>query len=138
MSQNHSVTPNPQLVSWLLTGNSLRRLERYLVMINEYDITPIVLLSKCDLMEQGQITEKIDSAREIAPNVSILPFSNESGTGLDQIQARLQPRKTYCMVGSSGVGKTTLLNRLLGGADLETNPVREKTAKGGTPQRAVN
>jgi len=85
MSQNHSVTPNPQLVSWLLTGNSLRRLERYLVMINEYDITPIVLLSKCDLMEQGQITEKIDSAREIAPNVSILPFSNESGTGLDQI-----------------------------------------------------
>ncbi|MGB2691817.1 MAG: ribosome small subunit-dependent GTPase A [Thermodesulfobacteriota bacterium] len=109
---------------------NLRRLERYLVMINEYDIDPIVLLSKCDLIAEDKIIEKINVVKEIMPNLTIIPFSNENGMNLDQIQTLLHANKTYCLVGSSGVGKTTLLNSLLGGAELETSPVREKDSKG--------
>jgi ribosome biogenesis GTPase len=109
---------------------NLRGLERYLVMINECGIVPIVLLSKSDLLSDDKITEKINTILEIMPNITVLPFSNENGANLDQIQALLHPENTYCLVGSSGVGKTTLLNSLLGGANLETNPVREKDSKG--------
>lgn len=109
---------------------NLRRLERYLVMINEYGIIPIVLLSKCDLIAEDKIIEKINLVQEIMPNIAILPFSNENGMNLDQIHALLHSKKTYCLVGSSGVGKTTLLNSLLGGAQLETAPVREKDSRG--------
>ena len=109
---------------------NLRRLERYLVMINECGILPIVLLSKSDLISDDKITEKINTILEIMPNITVLPFSNENNANLDKIQALLHPEKTYCLVGSSGVGKTTLLNSLLGGANLETNPVREKDSKG--------
>jgi ribosome biogenesis GTPase len=109
---------------------SLRRLERYIVIANEGRIEPIILLSKSDLVSDEELTKRLSliSQSHISPRV--IPFSNTTSVGLDTIQDVLQKGKTYCLLGSSGVGKTTLLNHLLGREVFETFPVREKDSKG--------
>ncbi|MDH5368534.1 MAG: ribosome small subunit-dependent GTPase A [Gammaproteobacteria bacterium] len=109
---------------------NLRRLERYLVMINEANITPVILLSKCDLVSKDEVQEKIKNVNGISPQTTVLPFSNESGENIDSIKALLKAGETYCLLGSSGVGKTTLLNSILGGARFETKSVSKKESKG--------
>lgn len=109
---------------------NLRRLERYLVMVNESNITPIILLSKCDLIPQTEIDEIKARVVAIAPQATVVPFSNLSGDNLIQINDLLLPCQTYCLLGSSGVGKTTLLNSILGNEQFETKTVSKKESKG--------
>ncbi|WP_024852068.1 ribosome small subunit-dependent GTPase A [Hydrogenovibrio kuenenii] len=109
---------------------NLRRLERYLVMVNEGDITPVILLSKCDLSSQNELDELKNSITNIAPNVTVLAFSSLNGENLDRVKDALAPCQTYCLLGSSGVGKTTLLNSLLGSEQLRTQSVSKKQNKG--------
>lgn len=107
-----------------------RRLERYMVMINESRIQPVVLLSKSDLLDSDEIEKKIWDIQRITPDLSIVAFSNENGFGLDRVKALLVSGKTYCLLGSSGVGKSTLLNNLMNKEVFETQPVRERDGKG--------
>ena len=109
---------------------NLRRLERYLVMTNESEITPVVLLSKCDLIPGSEAENLKKSILNIAPKVTVLAFSNLSGENTDTIQGLLSPGSTYCLLGSSGVGKTTLLNSILGSEQFETQSVSKKQSKG--------
>ena len=109
---------------------NLRRLERYLVMVNESEITPIILLSKCDLISQTEIRELEDKVREISPQVTVKPFSNLTGDNINTIKSYLLQGNTYCLIGSSGVGKTTLLNSILGSEQYETQSVSKKQNKG--------
>jgi ribosome biogenesis GTPase len=109
---------------------NLRRLERYLVMINDANITPVILLSKSDLVSKDEVQEKIKNVNEISPQTTVLPFSNESGENIDNIKTLLESGYSYCLLGSSGVGKTTLLNSLLGDARFETKSVSKKESKG--------
>ena len=109
---------------------NLRRLERYLVMANDGNIKPALLLSKSDLVDQGELAQKISAVRSANIDCKIIAFSNENGSGITDIRQALEPGKTYCLLGSSGVGKTTLLNHLLGESTFETNLVREKDGKG--------
>jgi len=106
------------------------RLERYLVMINEGDIRPIVLLSKSDLLDGEQIARKVGEIKRIMPDLGVYPFSSRSEAGLPDVAALLCAAHTYCLVGSSGVGKTTLLNHLVGEARFKTREVRERDGKG--------
>jgi len=109
---------------------NLRRLERYLVMVNESKITPVILLSKCDLISQDQVVKIQEDISSIFPETNILPFSNLSGENIDTIRSSLLPGQTYCLLGSSGVGKTTLLNSILGTEQFETQSVSKKDSKG--------
>ncbi len=109
---------------------NLRRLERYLAMVNESEITPIILLSKCDLISSEKLEEIKASILNIASQTSVLAFSNLSEENIETIKELLLPEHTYCLLGSSGVGKTTLLNSILGSDKYETQSVSTKDSKG--------
>ena len=112
-------------------GYNLQRLERYLVMVNESGIEPVVLLSKSDLLSATELEEVVAEVHTRMPKARVLAFSNTDRKGLEEVTALFLPGRTYCIIGSSGVGKTTLLNNLLGEEDyLFTLPVREKDGKG--------
>ncbi len=107
-----------------------RRLERYLAMVNEGGITPVVLLSKSDLASATEVEEFTNQILQIAPDISVIAFSNKSGDNVGVIRESLVKGKTYCLIGSSGVGKTTLLNGLLGSEKFVTQTVSSKHGKG--------
>jgi len=109
---------------------NLRRMERYLVMVNEGNVEPVILLSKSDLISAEELEKRMSEIRDARIDARIIAFSNRTEIGLEIVKQALQKGKTYCLLGSSGVGKTTLLNRLLGSEAFETNPVREKDGRG--------
>ena len=109
---------------------NLRRLERYLVMINEDNITPAIFLSKSDLISEEEIEEKKNQIRKILPDVTIASFSNNNQSDVENVKTFFSPFKTYCLLGSSGVGKTTLLNNLIHQELYKTQPIREKDGRG--------
>ena len=109
---------------------NLRRLERYLVIINDGKITPVIFLSKSDLIDTNEIEKKKDDILKILPHVTITSFSNNSLSDIEKIKTFFTPSKTYCLLGSSGVGKTTLLNNLIHQGLYKTQPIREKDGRG--------
>ncbi len=122
---------NTALIIQSLDGDyNPRRLERCLAMARESNIQPVVLLSKSDIPETGEVTGRISEITQNMPDIQILAYSVKSNTGLDDIRGLLTAGKTYCMIGSSGVGKTSLLNALLEETAFKTREVREKSGKG--------
>ena len=99
------------------------RLDRYLVMANESGIEPWIILTKTDLISPEQLAELIAELRRTRTATQILALSNTTGAGLDEFRALLVPGGTYCLLGSSGVGKSTLVNRLIGHEALDTRAV---------------
>ncbi|MFC1501138.1 ribosome small subunit-dependent GTPase A [Elusimicrobiota bacterium] len=108
---------------------NIRRLERYLIAVTEGGIEPVILLSKCDLISNKEIDNKIQSISDYN-KYKIISFSNKTGDGIGNIADVIKPEKTYCIVGSSGVGKTTLLNKLIGEDRFKTGEIRESDGKG--------
>jgi ribosome biogenesis GTPase len=102
---------------------NIRRLDRYLVVANEGRIEPVIILSKTDLVTPEKLDEMIETIRKTGITAQILPLSNVTGNGLEEFRHVLVPGKTFCLLGSSGVGKTTLVNRLLGRDEFDTKAV---------------
>jgi ribosome biogenesis GTPase / thiamine phosphate phosphatase len=99
------------------------RLNRYLVMASEGAIAPWIILTKTDLISPEQLDEAIGQVRQACSSAQILALSNTTGVGLHELRTLLVPGRTYCLLGSSGVGKTTLINRLIGRDAFDTKPV---------------
>ena len=118
------------IVQSLNENFNMRRLERYLVMVNESDIRPIVLLSKSDLLSSEDTKSRIADIHKIMPRLEVIPFSNEDESGLERVKEIMEPCRTYCLLGSSGVGKTTLINNLMGESRFKTKTVSRKESKG--------
>ena len=118
------------IIQSLDTNFNLRRLERYLVMVKESNIKPIVLLSKSDLLDTEDTANRVTEIHKIMPFLHVQSFSNENESGFKNVKDLLVPRQTYCLLGSSGVGKTTLLNNLIGESIFTIKKVREKDSKG--------
>ncbi len=98
------------------------RLDRYLIMATDGQVEPIVLLTKTDLIARDELDQKLAIIRSVT-QARVIALSNMTGIGFDEFQQTLSPGKTYCLLGSSGVGKTTLINRLLGREAYETRAV---------------
>jgi ribosome biogenesis GTPase len=109
---------------------NIRRMERYLTMINESRIEPLVLLSKSDLISTSELSDKISEIHRLMPGIKILAFSNFNKSDIHKLDMVFTPGRTYCLLGSSGVGKTTLLNNLIGEEVYVTKTISEKTNKG--------
>ncbi|MFC1855321.1 ribosome small subunit-dependent GTPase A [Thermodesulfobacteriota bacterium] len=118
------------LVQSLDSNFNLRRLERYLVMTLEAKIRPIVLLSKSDLLSPDEVNDKIQEIHKDIQDVPVYSFSSLSSSGIDAVTKLLSPGETFCLLGSSGVGKTTLINNLLGDEVYDTKTVRESDSRG--------
>jgi ribosome biogenesis GTPase / thiamine phosphate phosphatase len=102
---------------------NLGRLDRYLVMANEGGIEPWIILTKTDLISPGQLDQAMGQVRHTRITTQILALSNTTGVGLHEFRTLLVPGRTYCLLGSSGVGKTTLINRLIGRDAFDTKAV---------------
>jgi ribosome biogenesis GTPase len=109
---------------------NLQRLERYLVVITESNINPVILLSKSDLVPADDIQGKLSEIKSRLPDIKTISFSNLSSSGVDSVSELLVKGETFCLLGSSGVGKTTLLNNLIGKDVYDTQTTREKDSKG--------
>ena len=100
---------------------SLRRLERYITSAWESGAAPIVVLTKADLCPD--VADAVLAVESVAIGVPVHPISNVSGDGLDALEHYVQPGRTVVLLGSSGVGKSTLLNRLAGEEVMRTRAV---------------
>ncbi len=118
------------IVQSLNENFNLRRLERYLVIVNESGIEPVILLSKCDLISNEDLNELKRKVLNIAPEMTVMEFSNLNRENIDSVIHLFKSGTTCCLLGSSGVGKTTLLNRIVGIDKFETKPVSKIESKG--------
>ena len=105
-----------------------RRIERYLVVAWESGAAPVVLLNKADVIQDPQAC--VDAVRALAPAVPIYAVSCQSPETLDPMRQHLGFGRTGALLGSSGVGKSTIVNRLLGQDLLRTHEVRQDDSRG--------
>jgi ribosome biogenesis GTPase / thiamine phosphate phosphatase len=101
---------------------SRRRIERYLAIAREAGAEPVIVLTKLD--RDPDVLDLVSELRTLAPQVAVHAVSSETGAGFDGLDRYLEPGRTVCLLGSSGVGKSTLANRLLGYEHLRTGPER--------------
>ena len=109
---------------------SLRRIERYLMLIERCGAKPVVLLNKVDLFSGEHCANAADELRGLSEMAEIHLTSARDSQGLEILRGYLQSGVTITLVGSSGVGKSTLVNQLLGGEWQETSEVNEVTGRG--------
>jgi ribosome biogenesis GTPase / thiamine phosphate phosphatase len=105
------------------TDFNLKRLERYLTMVAEGGALPWVLLTKTDLVAPDVLADQIAQISGAGITAPVLTLSNVTQAGIDALKRKLVPGQTYCFVGSSGVGKSTLINALIGHAQQDTKSV---------------
>ncbi|HST52800.1 MAG TPA: ribosome small subunit-dependent GTPase A [Pyrinomonadaceae bacterium] len=116
------------LVSGLDNDYNPRRVERYLIMAWESGAAPVVVLNKADLIEDAE--EKRGEVERVAPGVPVLLLSAKRGEGVEQLLPYIERGRTVALMGSSGVGKSTIVNRLLGSEVQRTQDVRLSDARG--------
>lgn len=109
---------------------NINRLERYITICNTSRVKPIIVLSKTDLISKPQIEGIVREINLRIKNIPIIAISSETMDGYNALSAVIEKGKTYCLLGSSGVGKSTLLNRLSGSNTMKTSHISHSTSKG--------
>lgn len=107
---------------------NLRRIERYLTLSYQSGAIPVLILTKSDLKED--YSEEIKKVESIANNTIVYAISSKTGAGLEDLSEYIKPRKTIVFLGSSGVGKSSLVNALAGKEIMNVNGIREDDSKG--------
>ena len=107
---------------------NVKRLERYMTLAWQSGAEPVVLLTKADLAEEYD--SYLARIMAVAPGVKTCVVSAKSGYGMEELEQFLQPKKTVVFLGSSGVGKSSLVNALAGKDIMDVNGIREDDSKG--------
>lgn len=109
---------------------NINRLERYLTICHSAGVKPIVVLTKTDLISAEMLLQIKESVYQRIKNIPLVTVSNTTHDGLDAVTRLIEKGKTYCMLGSSGVGKSTLINNLRGESVMQTDVISTSTGKG--------
>lgn len=118
------------VVAFSKHGVNIARLERYLVLAFESNAKPVIILTKADLISDEEEAKQLAQICSVVGEVPVIAESAVTLEGIDQIAAMLTPGVTAAMVGASGVGKSTLANKLLGEDVLDAAEVRDRDDKG--------
>jgi ribosome biogenesis GTPase len=109
---------------------SLNRFERYFAMAREGGILPAVILNKVDLISNEELNLKTIRIEQRFKDIELIPTSVITAQGLDQLRMHLEKGRTYCFLGSSGVGKSSLINELLGRTAIRTGDISTYSGRG--------
>ncbi len=109
---------------------NLNRFERFFVLANEGGIKPVIILNKIDLVSQDQLNLIIEQTKSRFGDIDIILTSAVTEHGLDKLIEYITKGKTYCFIGSSGVGKSSLINGLMQTNEIRTNEVGDYTGRG--------
>ena len=109
---------------------NINRFERYLTICYSAKVNPVIVLTKTDLINDIKLAEITDAIRQRIKNVPVIAISNETQNGYEALKKIIEKGKTYCMLGSSGVGKSTLVNHLSGKNRMRTEAISDSTNKG--------
>lgn len=109
---------------------NLNRFERYFAIAENGGVKPAIILNKIDLLSGEELEEKLDQLKNRFPDIDIILASAENNEGLDGLKRYIQKGKTYCFLGSSGVGKSSLINKLVGGETIKTGDVSSYSERG--------
>lgn len=109
---------------------NLNRFERYLIITREANIVPIFILNKIDLIPETEINHLLSQIKSRFNNVETILTSTKTKAGIATLVRNIKKGKTYCFLGSSGVGKSSLINTLLGENTIETQEINAKKEQG--------
>jgi len=109
---------------------SINRFERYLTICNNSNVQPIIVLNKIDLVDTTVLSQMMDAVHKRIKNVPVFAISNESKQGIEKLKGMIKKGKTYCLLGSSGVGKSTLLNTLADRQVMKTSTINVHSHRG--------
>ena len=116
------------IMSSLNMEMNIRRIERYLTLARESKVTPVIILTKTDLCDN--IEEKISEVKTIALYTQILALSAVTKSGIEELKKYFEGNKTIAFVGSSGVGKSTLINCLCGETVMDVSDIAQYKDRG--------
>jgi len=109
---------------------NLNRFERYLTIVSKGKIKPIIVLNKIDLISRAELDDKITQIKDRFQKIKVLTTSAEDNAGIKRLAKEIKKGETYCFLGSSGVGKSSIINKLLGKELLKTRMISTSTKKG--------
>jgi len=109
---------------------SINRIERYMTICHTSRIEPIIILTKTDLIETDELEDLLGQIKRRIQNVALFAISNLDQSGVEELKSFMQKGKTYCFLGSSGVGKSSLINNLIGEQIMDTGEISESIDRG--------
>ena len=109
---------------------NINRLERYQILCEEAGVDSVVVLTKSDLMDEQSLSQICEMIKKRMRNIPVFILSNQTRFGYEDIEKFIEKDKIYCLLGSSGVGKSTFLNNLTGASVMKTNTLSNSTSKG--------
>ena len=109
---------------------NLKRMERYLIICRSSGIDTVIILSKTDLIDSDEFEDLILQLNSRVKGIPIIPLSNENHSGMEQLNKMMVPQETYCFLGSSGVGKSSIINNLMPEPLLKTSSISSGNSKG--------
>jgi ribosome biogenesis GTPase len=109
---------------------NLNRLDRYLAICHESNVQPFIVITKTDLVDGAKEAGLSELVGRREKDIPLFMISNETRAGYDRLESILVPGKTYCLLGSSGIGKSTLLNNLCGRDVMKTGTISAATERG--------
>lgn len=109
---------------------NLNRFERYFALVESGGVRPAIILNKIDLLSQEEQNKKLAALKNRFPNIDIVSTSTLSNEGLDNLRGYIAESKTYCFLGSSGVGKSSLINKLLDDSAVKIGDISSYSGRG--------